>query len=95
MALCLLAGANDMGGTLMYESITRSAGASHGQEMAPQHLEALARGAGREPRPRTTLYAEPPAERRRAAMADALPPSRSHAGDLPERLCAAPAAPDR
>ena len=32
---CLQAGANDLGGTLMNESITRAAGAAHGQEMTP------------------------------------------------------------
>jgi FO synthase len=34
-ALCLQAGANDIGGTLMNESITRAAGAKHGQEFTP------------------------------------------------------------
>jgi FO synthase len=53
---CLSAGANDLGGTLMNESISRAAGASHGQEFDPQHMEALIRGAGREPVQRTTLY---------------------------------------
>jgi FO synthase len=53
---CLQAGANDLGGTLMNESISRSAGASHGQEMTPETMEALIRGAGRSPRQRTTLY---------------------------------------
>ncbi len=36
---CLSAGVNDLGGTLMDESISRSAGASHGQEMTPQEME--------------------------------------------------------
>lgn len=53
---CLAAGVNDLGGTLMDESISRSAGASHGQEMTPQDMEAIIRSAGRIPRQRTTLY---------------------------------------
>ena len=54
---CLSAGANDLGGTLMNESISRAAGASHGQEMTPAMMEGLIRSLGREPRRRTTLYA--------------------------------------
>ena len=53
-------GANDLGGTLMNESITRAAGASFGQEMPPEAMEALIRGIGRTPRQRTTLYADAP-----------------------------------
>jgi FO synthase len=54
---CLRAGVNDLGGTLMNESISRAAGASHGQEMTPAMMEALIDSAGRTPRVRTTLYA--------------------------------------
>ena len=54
----LRAGVNDLGGTLMNESISRSAGAEHGQEMPPERMEALIRSAGR-----TTLYGDPPTER--------------------------------
>jgi FO synthase len=63
---CLSAGVNDLGGTLMDESISRSAGASHGQEMTPQRMEAIIRASGRIPRQRTTLYrdAEPTLRRR-------------------------------
>lgn len=57
---CLNAGANDMGGTLMNETISRSAGASHGQEMTAQRMEALLRSMGRTPRQRTTLYEDVP-----------------------------------
>ena len=57
---CLHAGVNDLGGTLMDESISRAAGASHGQEMAPAAMEELIRSAGRRPRERTTLYAASP-----------------------------------
>ncbi len=63
VAACLAAGADDLGGTLMNESITRAAGADHGEEWAPAEIEAFLRGLGREPRQRTTLYGTPPAER--------------------------------
>src|SRR5882724_13479390 len=58
----LRAGVNDLGGTLMNESISRAAGASWGQECPPERMEALIRSAGRVPRQRSTLYGEPPAE---------------------------------
>jgi FO synthase len=70
-AFCLNAGANDMGGTLMNESITRAAGAVHGEEMPPAAMEALIRNIGRTPRQRTTLYAAAPPARRAAAFAAA------------------------
>jgi FO synthase len=70
-AFCLNAGANDLGGTLMNESITRAAGAVHGQEMPPEAMEALIRGLGRGPRQRTTLYGDAPAARRAASFAAA------------------------
>jgi FO synthase len=54
----LRAGANDLGGTLMNESISRAAGAAHGQEMPPERMEAAIREIGRPPRQRTTLYGE-------------------------------------
>jgi FO synthase len=57
---CLQAGANDLGGTLMNESITRAAGAVHGQEMAPETMEELICEIGRIPKQRTTLYGEAP-----------------------------------
>lgn len=69
-ALCLEAGANDLGGTLMNKSITRAAGAAFGQEMTPSELEGLILSAGRKPRQRTTFYGTPPDERLAAAMAD-------------------------
>jgi FO synthase len=68
VAVCLEAGANDLGGTLMNESITRAAGAVHGQEMPPETMEALIRSLGRVPRQRTTLYADAPQSRRRASF---------------------------
>ena len=61
-AAALQSGANDMGGTLMNESISRAAGAAHGQELAPEAMEALIRSLGRRPRQRTTLYGRPQAE---------------------------------
>ena len=49
-------GVNDLGGTLMNESISTAAGADHGQFVSPARLRALAREAGRPPAQRTTLY---------------------------------------
>lgn len=70
---CLQAGANDLGGTLMNESISRAAGASHGQEFSPAQMEALAARIGRPSRPRTTLYgAVDPARTRAAGAAQPL-----------------------
>ena len=60
---CLQAGANDLGGTLMNESISRAAGATHGQEMPPERMEAAIAELGRPHRQRTTLYGEPRADR--------------------------------
>ena len=54
--LALQAGANDMGGTLMNESISRAAGASHGQEVLPAEMEALIQSIGRAPAQRTNGY---------------------------------------
>ncbi len=64
----LAAGVNDLGGTLMNESISRSAGAAFGQELPPEAMEELIRSAGRVPRQRTTLYGDPPADRVRASF---------------------------
>jgi FO synthase len=63
VAAALRAGVNDLGGTLMNESISRSAGASFGQEMPPEGMEAMIRAAGRVPKQRTTTYGEPDLER--------------------------------
>ena len=60
---CLNAGANDLGGTLMNESISRAAGAAHGQEFAPADIQAMIRSLGRTPRHRTTLYEDALPER--------------------------------
>ena len=71
VAACLNVGANDVGGTLMNETITRAAGGAHGQEMTPARMEAMISGAGRNPVQRTTLYGEVPAARMRVSL-DAL-----------------------
>src|SRR6266508_4301413 len=88
----LRSGVNDVGGTLMNESISRAAGAGFGQEMSPERLEALIRSAGRVPRQRTTLYADAPEERVRASFGAAAlaEPWNPHVNDAhlvaPKRL---------
>jgi FO synthase len=67
-AACLAAGANDLGGTLMNESISRAAGNEHGEELPPERMEALIRRTGRQPEQRTTLYRAVDDERRRASF---------------------------
>jgi FO synthase len=69
---CLRAGANDLGGTLMNESISRAAGAAHGQELPPHEMEQLIRRAGRTPLQRTTLY-QPASTERVARARHAMP----------------------
>jgi FO synthase len=66
--VALRAGANDLGGTLMNESISRAAGAAHGQEASPERLEAMIRATGRIPRQRSTFYGEPPPEQVRRSF---------------------------
>jgi len=70
VAACLNAGVNDLGGTLMNESITRAAGTQHGQEWSPAVMEKQIRAAGRVPRMRDTLYRDVTAERYRASFVD-------------------------
>jgi FO synthase len=60
-AAMLRGGANDIGGTLMEETISRMAGSSHGSRKSVADLEALAAAVGRPARQRTTLYGVPPA----------------------------------
>ncbi len=92
VAAALSVGVNDLGGTLMNESISRSAGSEHGQEMPPETMEALIRASGRVPRQRTTLYADASAERRAASfgaapLAEPLnPPVRDAGLKAPPRL---------
>jgi FO synthase len=88
----LNAGVNDLGGTLMNESISRAAGAGWGQELAPERMEALIRSSGRVPRQRTTLYGTPPPEQvARSFGAEPLaPPLNPHVSETnlgrPRRL---------
>ncbi|MFI1331296.1 bifunctional FO biosynthesis protein CofGH [Streptomyces sp. NPDC020845] len=74
----LRSGANDLGGTLMEETISRMAGSSYGSYRSIQDLVAIAESAGRPARPRTTTYGEVPADRQAAALASD--------GHLPELL---------
>src|SRR5207248_7704564 len=54
--LCLHAGANDYGGTLMEENISREAGATAGQYTSPEEFQSLIREIGRIPAERNTVY---------------------------------------
>lgn len=74
----LRSGANDLGGTLMEETISRMAGSSYGSYRSVKDLIAIAEEAGRPAKPRTTLYGEVPRERQEAAAASD--------GHLPELL---------
>ncbi|KOT92690.1 FO synthase [Streptomyces sp. NRRL F-5755] len=74
----LRSGANDLGGTLMEETISRMAGSSYGSYRSIQDLIAIADAAGRPSRARTTTYGPVAAEREAAALASD--------GHLPELL---------
>ncbi|MFI8180778.1 bifunctional FO biosynthesis protein CofGH [Actinacidiphila glaucinigra] len=74
----LRSGANDLGGTLMEETISRMAGSSYGSHRSIRDLVAIADAAGRPARQRTTTYGEVPAERIAAGLASD--------GHLPELL---------
>ena len=80
VAECLSAGVNDIGGTLMDESITRSAGADHGSEMTPAAMEELLDGVNRPARQRTTLYEDATSDRRKASFARLLKNSAAKKG---------------
>jgi len=54
--LCLHAGANDYGGTLMEENISREAGATAGQYTSPEEFQSLILEIGRIPAERNTIY---------------------------------------
>jgi FO synthase len=60
-------GADDLGGTLMEETISRMAGSEHGSAAGVKTLERWAASVGRPARQRSTTYGEVPAERRAAA----------------------------
>ena len=66
-AQVLAGGVDDLGGTLMEETISRMAGSQHGSRKSVDDLEDLVRAAGRTPRQRTTTYGGVPAERHAAA----------------------------
>ncbi|NJP68044.1 bifunctional FO biosynthesis protein CofGH [Streptomyces spiramenti] len=83
-AAMLRSGANDLGGTLMEETISRMAGSAYGSHMTVAGLRGIADAAGRPSRARTTTYGTVPAERLRAAEAAD--------GRLPELLPLLPAA---
>jgi FO synthase len=74
----LRSGANDLGGTLMEETISRMAGSSYGSYESIGGLEAIAAAAGRPARQRTTTYGDAPAER--------IAVGRQFDGHLPELL---------
>ena len=74
----LRSGANDLGGTLMEETISRMAGSSYGSYRSIQDLIGIADLAGRPARPRTTTYGDVSEERQKAALASD--------GHLPELL---------
>jgi FO synthase len=57
--LMLQGGCDDLGGTLMEETISRMAGSQHGSQMTAAELESVVRGIGRTPRERTTTYGNP------------------------------------
>lgn len=65
----LRSGANDLGGTLMEETISRMAGSTYGSYRSVADLRAIAEAAGRPSRLRTTTYGEVPAERVERALA--------------------------
>jgi FO synthase len=69
----LAGGVNDLGGTLMEETISRMAGSEHGSRKSVDELESMVRDAGRTPRQRSTLYGEVSEERQRAARRAPLP----------------------
>ncbi len=58
VAAALKAGVNDLGGTLMNESISRAAGSTFGQELPPEQMEATITAHGRMPHQRTTVYGQ-------------------------------------
>ena len=65
---CLNAGCNDLGGTLMNESISRAAGTQHGQETSPIEMRKLIRMLNRNPTQRTTIYGRVSTEREKSGI---------------------------
>ena len=66
-------GVDDVGGTLMEETISRMAGSAYGSRKSVEDLESMVRAAGRSPRQRTTAYGPVDDERHRAARREVLP----------------------
>jgi FO synthase len=90
--LCLEAGCNDLGGSLMDESITRAAGAIHGQEFAPAEIRGTIEAMGRVPRHRSTTYeAVAPEITRRAENAPPLTESINTPAGKTARIQCSPA----
>jgi len=65
---CLNAGCNDLGGTLMNESISRAAGTTHGQETSPQKMIDMIESNHRISKQRNTIYGNVPEERKLTAL---------------------------
>ena len=65
---CLNAGVNDLGGTLMNESITRAAGSAHGQETSPELMISMIEDAARQPLQRSTAYGSVSIDRHEASF---------------------------
>jgi FO synthase len=86
-AQILQAGANDLGGTLMDENISRAAGASHGQELDEAELRTIVESIGRSLEQRTTLYGRVTTVGRRLRPAEDHPPA-----EVPVALGAKPVA---
>ena len=70
---CLEAGCNDLGGTLMNESISRAAGSAHGQELSPSRIESIAATLDRPSQQRTTLYKNISSSKQQFDSQDLLP----------------------
>lgn len=81
--LSLAAGCNDLGGTLMEESISREAGADAGEFTSAEELEAMIRSMGRTPRQRDTLYHDAVPAHHGYRAADAPSSTAGHAGRAP------------
>jgi FO synthase len=82
-----MSGANDFGGTLMEESISKAAGSEHGDHVEPETIERLIREIGRVPYERTTTYGR----REKKTLAPAQPAKGSQ--PLPLDLALAPSRP--
>ena len=89
--MALVAGANDFGGTLMEESISRESGSQHGENMPAEEFRRLIREMGRVPVERTTKYGTVRRFEDAALDPPSLEPSRSVELSGPQRQRVAPA----